>query len=1203
MFWTVHEVDVQKSIAIQKTQSTANNAADRLKTLISDQYLSAHILSHSLSLRRYIIEIGQKNILLPRSTLQSKIRELGQKWKALPDDAPAVQAVCNTLEARYLRDIAKASDDLIDTIEVTDVFGVVRVASKRPEEILMFDKPWWQITLQMAPDMIYHGDVHLDSPVPLWDLSIPLKDDEGKDAVGMIRIRINVDKLFERTLSHFDLEDVDLHLLTDKGIYPTLGSNVLFSISQMKSLRYQRSGYFKSLDGRYVVGYRNIFEYSDPALPHLDWVLFNIRPSPVGFSLHNQIIQDAFLLWLASLLVLTLVSLMLARWISVPLLTLTRDVQALHKGHLDVRIRGEGYQEIRMLARTFNELLRKIKIARDKVKYLLDRSTESLTSISEFALSFAENQPNEAVCSDLLKKCKELVKADTGIVMLRRSDESANHYWEKAVSHKLNKSTEKDLIALIGKSANRKQLFYAWVDDDPAALWKRGYQVLMLIPINSQALYVGMLALLFWKAPDIDLESDSAVDVMALQAGIKIAHNDLSREMESERNKLSSIVQAFPSLMCTIDRSMSIVWTNQYTRNFLGLDSPPDFTGKKCYEVFRNRKRICPDCPTIRTFRSGVRERITQRWLSGDNQTRWIEASTFPVLVDGNSVETVGMILVDSTQKIEEDLAIRRYSSAMENIGEAIIILDMKGTIVHVNTTFEELFGFSKRDMKNYPVKALFPYPDRDKAQDILRDVRLNGAWKGKIVLLNRAGQDLYIILSASLVSDESDLPGGIVFSCMDVTTQERLLSELNDYRRELDILSLFSRLSLEDHTVKELAQNILDILVKSSGASSGFAVFYLDDSLELVAEKNLPVFISKFIEEIKRGRQSSGLSQAMSRKLPVFYSNISQAKFAEAKLLTRLGYSSMLAFRVLVGNEPLGLFALLWEDTYVFEPGDKQIYRAIARQISIMLQNTIMKDRLIAEASLIATGKAVSYISGDMKQILKGLETSQFHIDSNMREFHDKAFLTEWLSLSRQIWQLSRLTTNILDYNREFSELFFPVNITKVIQSCIDRITVNQFSKNLRLSVQNKMNTPEIYINEPVFRKVITNLLAISIDFAWAADSPEIRILLHDEPETYFVTISHNGSTFPDTGPEVEIHPKLAIPGIRCVGLAMSIVEKGICTHHGHLEITGNPTQKMTETFTVKFPRFPVIKSRNSSAFPACEGSNPERRNQASQT
>ncbi|MGO9902753.1 MAG: PAS domain S-box protein [Solirubrobacteraceae bacterium] len=94
----------------------------------------------------------------------------------------------------------------------------------------------------------------------------------------------------------------------------------------------------------------------------------------------------------------------------------------------------------------------------------------------------------------------------------------------------------------------------------------------------------------------------------------------------------------------------------------------------------------------------------------------------YPVLDDQGQVSAFGALSLDVTdrRRAERELldAERRFRMLLEAAPDAIVIVDVEGLIVLVNTRTEELFGFARQELLGQPVEMLMPASARDRHVD-----------------------------------------------------------------------------------------------------------------------------------------------------------------------------------------------------------------------------------------------------------------------------------------------------------------------------------------------------------------------------------------------------------------------------------------------------------------------------------------------------
>jgi len=394
-----------------------------------------------------------------------------------------------------------------------------------------------------------------------------------------------------------------------------------------------------------------------------------------------------------------------------------------------------------------------------------------------------------------------------------------------------------------------------------------------------------------------------------------------------------------------------------------------------------------------------------------------------------------------------------------------------------------------------------------------------------------------------------------------------------------------------ESSDSSEKYNRILTRICEYSDAESGILLVAEDilaenpDSrkIEAIAEKNMlktPTYLTKYIEEVRDGRRSTGYEKAFVQKQPFIIENIETNDAIEAKLILRLGFKALVIIPVRLKNKSIGLIVLFASSPFHFKKENLDIFKTISSQIGIALHNSALQKKLIIEAQFTAVGEVVSSIGGDIKQVLQGLETSQFLVNKALHERSLERIETGWMMTSRQIWQLSQVTLNILDFSRPDPQLFFPDDINKLILSCIDQINSLPFSGRIEIGFNGDPNIGEVFVNRIVISRILLNLASLSIDSCWDASTPKIQIstkLIPDPIEKYRVVFACNGFNLPEVEYSEVIKPDYIQSGIRGMGLLLTCVQNSVDSHNGQLYFDQLLETELFHCFRIEIPRFPT--------------------------
>lgn len=486
----------------------------QLETPLIEIYRSVLIVSHSLALRRHMIEINQNLIRLTPEDLNSTLHQQDSIWMSAEPDSPDVLTITDSLEAQYLRDVISYSNGLIRSIFVTDVFGSVRIATQKTDKTNYFEDTWWQDSLLVPPGIIYLSEVSPSTPVPAnWVWSIPLRTDEGNDCVGVIRVDIRLSQLLERVLISDKDQDVATYIVTQDGaIYPPVSEEITFPSSTFKDDNIIKSGRLDSGSHLFIRGQKFHFK-SDDGLQGHDWLLLAVSRMEPIFSIHNRNLQQILFLMIFCGIVIVLTALIIARGSEYPLIQISQLIQAINQGNLKSRLNVQGAGVIGNLYGSINSMLARLIDNMVRAQTELTRQTREKGLLCNFIKTCWMLQDHDEFFDLLLQTSVRHTQSESGIVCLFSDSTQtlqlkAHYSIDTAFSHSLV-----NLVQTLTPTGST--LLYAWSHAEYQVIWDQNYQVAWITTIASSSRDIGYIILLFKHAPEQNLGTDTLIETLA----------------------------------------------------------------------------------------------------------------------------------------------------------------------------------------------------------------------------------------------------------------------------------------------------------------------------------------------------------------------------------------------------------------------------------------------------------------------------------------------------------------------------------------------------------------------------------------------------------------------------------------------------------------------------------------------------------------
>jgi len=135
--------------------------------------------------------------------------------------------------------------------------------------------------------------------------------------------------------------------------------------------------------------------------------------------------------------------------------------------------------------------------------------------------------------------------------------------------------------------------------------------------------------------------------------------------------------------------------------------------------------------------------------------------------------EEVLWTLFDVSDRIEAEtiqLRNRQQAQIIEQIHEAVVMTDIKGTIISWNNGAKHMFGYNKQETIGKPLNQFYRPEDRKLLKEGLKEVLIKGNTKKERIIVKKDGSEIEIFLSSSLLYDENGNTTSIVGYAQDIT-------------------------------------------------------------------------------------------------------------------------------------------------------------------------------------------------------------------------------------------------------------------------------------------------------------------------------------------------------------------------------------------------------------------------------------------------
>ena len=251
------------------------------------------------------------------------------------------------------------------------------------------------------------------------------------------------------------------------------------------------------------------------------------------------------------------------------------------------------------------------------------------------------------------------------------------------------------------------------------------------------------------------------------------------RQLRRREARFRSLLESNPDGMIIVNRQGDITLVNARTEAIFGY-TRTELVGKKIEilipERFREnhppkRDSFFADVSVQKAGASGLELLGCRR----DGTEFPVEISLSPIQGTGNT-QTCAVVR-DITERKTAELELRKLSRAVEQSPTAIVITDHNGAIEYVNDRFAALSGYSSEEVLGQNPRILKSETMLPEFyRDLWKTISSGKFWHGEICNQTKKGQEIWVNVSISPVTNEEDEITHFVASYEDIT--ERRLEE-----------------------------------------------------------------------------------------------------------------------------------------------------------------------------------------------------------------------------------------------------------------------------------------------------------------------------------------------------------------------------------------------------------------------------------------
>ncbi len=174
----------------------------------------------------------------------------------------------------------------------------------------------------------------------------------------------------------------------------------------------------------------------------------------------------------------------------------------------------------------------------------------------------------------------------------------------------------------------------------------------------------------------------------------KLAEQRIRRSEQEKDAILNSVME----LLVFQDTNHRILWANTAALEHASAHGLTDMVGRRCHEVWHDRKTPCEGCLVVKAAESGQPQEGTVTNAEG---RVWFVRG-YPVMNERGEIDGVVKVSMDVSEKTRAEAALRASEETLrvtfDNVNDGIIIHDLDGRVIEVNDRICRMYGIDRHE-------------------------------------------------------------------------------------------------------------------------------------------------------------------------------------------------------------------------------------------------------------------------------------------------------------------------------------------------------------------------------------------------------------------------------------------------------------------------------------------------------------------------
>ncbi|MCG8550356.1 MAG: PAS domain S-box protein, partial [Desulfobacterales bacterium] len=279
--------------------------------------------------------------------------------------------------------------------------------------------------------------------------------------------------------------------------------------------------------------------------------------------------------------------------------------------------------------------------------------------------------------------------------------------------------------------------------------------------------------------------------------------------LEEQRRQFKILLETIPDLVWFKDNDGVFLFCNQRFEAMFGAKAE-QIVGKTVYEFFEKEVADAFRQSDMAAMKAG-KSIMNEEWVTfpSDGHTELLETIRTPLRNDKNEIIGVLGIAHDITARTRNEERLRKFSLAVEQSANAVVITDRNSNIEYVNQRFTEMTGYAGDDVIGKTPHIISSDQTPKETYEQLWDALEQGmSWSGEFKNRRKNGEHYFESAVITPLRDKDGTVTHFVAIKEDITEKKQIEQELSNHRQHLEKLVKSRTVELEAAKLQAEAAN-----------------------------------------------------------------------------------------------------------------------------------------------------------------------------------------------------------------------------------------------------------------------------------------------------------------------------------------------------------------------------------------------------------